>query len=72
MDIMGCAMHAAVDDIKLLIGMRGHQSDNEDDGEDDEDYQNMSMLKKKYLNMRRRDSDQSINSNYMKRGEDLY
>ncbi len=69
---MGTAMHAAVDDIKNIIGVKEHHSDNEEQVEDDEDYQNMTMLKKKYLNRRRRDSDQSINSNYMQRGEDLY
>lgn len=57
MDIMGTAMYAAVDDLKHLIGMREHHSDNEEKVEDDEDYVNMSILKRKYLTRRRRDSD---------------
>ena len=59
-DIMGTAMHYAVDDFKQLIGMRDHNSDNEEQANDDEDYQNMSMLKRKYI--KRKDSDQSMNS----------
>lgn len=57
MDIMGTAMTAAVDDIKRVMGIKEHHSDNEENVENDEDYQNMSLLKQKYLNRRRRDSD---------------
>jgi hypothetical protein len=57
MDIMGTAMHSAIDDIKNIIGLRDHHSDHEENAENDDDYQNMSMLKKKYLGMKRRDSD---------------
>ena len=42
-------------EIREIVGM--HYSDTEERAEQDEDYQNMSMLKKKYLNAKRKDSD---------------
>ena len=53
--------------------MLGHQSDHEEQVENDEDYQSMSLLKQKYLyGRRRRDSDTSVNTNYRQQKEDLY
>lgn len=53
---MGTAMNYAVSDFKYLVGMKDHNSDDEENANNDnDDYQNMSMLKKKYL--RRKDSD---------------
>lgn len=72
LDIMGTAMQYAVADFKALVGYKEYNSDDEDtaDRDGDEKFQDMSMLKRKYL--KRKDSDQSINSQYRKRGEDLY
>jgi len=71
MDVMGTAMDMAMKDVRNLIGMH---SDNEEKAEEDEDFLNMSMLKKKYLNRKRADSDQSnfngteVGDNYSRRG----
>ena len=68
---MGTAMDMAMKDVRNLIGMH---SDNEEKAEEDEDFLNMSMLKKKYLNRKRADSDQSnfngteVGDNYSRRG----
>ena len=67
---MGAAMTYAVDDIKNIIGMKDHHSDNEEQANEDTEYLDMSKIKTKYA--KRRDSDQSINSNYLQRREDLY
>ena len=53
-------MNYAVDDLKNIIGIRDHHSDDEEKVENDEDYQNMALIKNNY--QRRRDSDQSLNS----------
>lgn len=50
-------MAAAMSDMKRVIGMKEHYSDDEEKVEDDEDYQTMNEIKNKYLNVRRRDSD---------------
>ncbi|CDW84028.1 UNKNOWN [Stylonychia lemnae] len=70
MDIMGTALSYAVEDIKHIIGMKDHHSDNEEQANEDEHFLDMSKLKQKYI--KRRDSDQSISSNYLQRREDLY
>lgn len=72
---MGTAMHYAVDDIKYMMGVREPLSDNEEKVENDEDYKDMAMLKKKYFEnkrVQRKRSDESVNSNFRQRGEDLY
>lgn len=50
---MGTAMHYAVDDIKYLMGVREPLSDNDEQVENDEDYKDMILLKKKYLEGKR-------------------
>ncbi len=63
MDIMGTAMHAAFLDVKYIIGF--NHSDNEETAENDEEYQNMSNIKDEHTKKgRRRNSDESVNSNY--------
>ena len=61
MDVNGTALHEAMYDIKCLIGM--NMSDNEEKLEDDEDYKDLKGLKDKILHDRK-DSDQSVNTNY--------
>ena len=60
-DIMTAARNSIYDDFKHYANV--NLSDNEQKLEKDEDYLNMSLLKTKY-NAKRRDSDQSVNTNY--------
>ena len=61
MDIMTAARNSIYDDFKLYANV--NLSDDEQKAEKYEDYQNMSLLKTKF-NVKRRDSDQSVNTNY--------
>lgn len=67
---MGAAMHGVYADLKNVMGMQ--MSDTEEKAEEDEDYKNMTLVKNKYLNRKRRDSDTSMNTAYQQKKEDLY
>lgn len=56
MDVMGMAMDMAISDIRQIVGNR---SDDEERVETDVDYLDMNQLKKRYLERKRRGSDES-------------
>ena len=64
MDIMGTAMHFAIDDIRHLVGI---QSDHEEHAEDDGEYTSMSRTVRKQRGVKRSDSDKS---NFSRVGDD--
>eukprot|EP00347_Sterkiella_histriomuscorum_P004366 403360732 len=70
MDIMASAMNQAMFDIKYYMGMLDDQSD--DDLNESESI-DINKLKNKYMmQQRRKGSDESASSAFMRRGEDLY
>ena len=59
MDIMGTAMHFAIDDIRHIVGMH---SDTEEHAEDDGEYHSMSKYVGTRRGLKRSDSDKSTMS----------
>ena len=56
MDIMGTAMHFAIDDIRHMVGMH---SDTEEHMEEDGEYTSMQRYLGKHKGLKRSDSDKS-------------
>ena len=54
-DIMTAARNSILHDFKRIVN--ANMSDDEEKVEQDEDYTNMSLIKKKNANVKRRDSD---------------
>lgn len=70
MDITGTAMSSAMADFKYLMGLQ-NLSDPEELAENDEEYKKLSEVTGSHVN-RRKNSDQSVSTQYKKNRDDIY
>ena len=70
MDITGTAMSSAMTDFKQLMGLK-NLSDTEEIAENDEEYKDLTEATAAYLG-RRKNSDQSVSTQYKKSRDDIY